>query len=65
MKIGEFILKDVDIVLNEGRNTKKVKVSNTGDRAVQVGSHFHFFEINRCIKFEREQHNRSCKTFRL
>ncbi len=55
MKIGEFILKDVDIVLNEGRNTKKVKVSNTGDRAVQVGSHFHFFEINRCMKFERAE----------
>ena len=51
---GEVILKKEDITLNEGKATKKIKVSNVGDRAVQVGSHFHFFEVNRLLKFDRK-----------
>lgn len=43
---GEVIIKDEDIILNKGRDITKIKVANYGDRAIQVGSHFHFFEIN-------------------
>ncbi len=46
---------DEDIELNAGRATVTLTVSNTGDRAVQVGSHFHFFEVNRALLFEREK----------
>lgn len=52
---GEYILKSDDIVCNEGLETKKVAVLNKGDRPVQVGSHFHFFEINESLDFEREE----------
>lgn len=52
---GEVIVKDEDITLNKGKRTIKLKVSNHGDRAIQVGSHFHFFEVNRQLKFEREK----------
>jgi len=52
---GEIILKDSDIICNEDRNTIKIKVTNTGDRPVQVGSHFHFFEVNREMSFDRER----------
>lgn len=44
-----------DIEINVGRPTVTITVSNTGDRAVQVGSHFHFFEVNRALRFEREK----------
>ena len=44
-----------DIEINAGRATTTLTVSNTGDRAVQVGSHFHFFEVNRALLFDREQ----------
>lgn len=44
-----------DIEINAGRASVTLRVSNTGDRAVQVGSHFHFFEVNRALLFEREQ----------
>ena len=44
-----------DIEINAGRDTVTLRVSNTGDRAVQVGSHFHFFEANRALLFEREK----------
>ncbi len=54
MKIGEIITLDREIELNEGKETKKIMVANTGDRPVQVGSHFHFFEVNRCLSFDRE-----------
>ncbi|CAN5777285.1 urease subunit beta [soil metagenome] len=50
---GELRLADGDIILNEGRDTATATVRNTGDRPVQVGSHFHFFEVNRCLAFDR------------
>ena len=46
---------DNEIEINEGRAKVTLTVSNTGDRAVQVGSHFHFFEVNRALQFDREQ----------
>lgn len=55
MKIGEIIPKDREIVLNEGKETVTVLVANKGDRPVQVGSHYHFFEVNRCLDFDREK----------
>lgn len=50
---GEIITKNTEIILNEGKRTLVIKVENTGDRPVQVGSHFHFFEVNRLLKFDR------------
>jgi urease subunit beta len=44
-----------DIVLNEGRATVTVQVSNTGDRPIQVGSHYHFYEVNPALSFDREK----------
>lgn len=44
-----------DIEINAGRPSATLKVTNTGDRPVQIGSHFHFFEVNRAMRFEREQ----------
>ena len=55
MKIGEIIPLDREITLNEGKPTVTVKVANTGDRPIQVGSHFHFCEVNRYLKFDREK----------
>ena len=55
MKIGEIMPADRDIVLNEGRKTVSITVANTGDRPVQGGSHFHFFEVNRLLKFDRKK----------
>jgi urease beta subunit len=52
---GEYIIKEGEIEINAGRETAVVFVTNTGDRPVQVGSHFHFFEVNRQMKFEREK----------
>jgi urease subunit beta len=52
---GEYRLKKGDIEINEGRATVELLVTNVGDRPVQVGSHFHFFEVNRGLKFVREQ----------
>ncbi len=52
---GEFFIKDGDIICNEGRKTVRVKVTNTGDRPIQIGSHFHFFEVNRMMSFDREK----------
>jgi urease subunit beta len=52
---GEYILKKEDIIANANRPVVKVAVVNTGDRPVQVGSHFHFFEINRQMEFDREK----------
>jgi urease beta subunit len=45
-----YILADEPIELNAGRRTATVTVSNTGDRPIQVGSHFHFFEVNRALR---------------
>jgi urease subunit beta len=51
---GEVIPKDGDIELNQGAVTVTLEVANTGDRPIQVGSHYHFFETNAALKFERE-----------
>ncbi len=51
---GELKTAPGSIELNEGRGTKSLTVENAGDRPVQVGSHFHFFEVNPLLKFERE-----------
>jgi urease subunit gamma/beta len=53
MTPGEYILEDGDIIANEGRAVITVDVANTGDRPVQVGSHFHFFEVNKALDFDR------------
>jgi len=50
---GEYLLADGEIVANEGRSTVELTVANTGDRPIQVGSHFHFFEANKALRFER------------
>ena len=52
---GEYLLADGDIVANAGRRTAELTVANTGDRPIQVGSHFHFFEANRALRFDRAQ----------
>jgi len=54
MKPGEYFLEERDIEANVGRETVKVVVKNSGDRPVQVGSHFHFFEVNSALLFERQ-----------
>ena len=50
---GELFIKDGDIELNKGRKTVTLSVANTGDRPIQVGSHYHFFETNPALRFER------------
>ena len=50
---GEIITKDGDITLNAGRVTCKLTVTNTGDRPIQVGSHYHFAETNPALNFDR------------
>ena len=50
---GEYLLADGDIVANAGRRTVELTVANTADRPIQVGSHFHFFEVNRALRFDR------------
>ena len=52
---GEYILLNKDIECNASRATVRIIVMNTGDRPVQVGSHFHFFEVNRKMEFDREK----------
>jgi urease subunit gamma/beta len=52
---GEVTTEKDDVTLNEGRATITLTVSNTGDRPIQVGSHYHFFETNPALKFERER----------
>ncbi len=52
---GEIIPAAGDIELNAGRDTLTLSVANTGDRPVQVGSHYHFYETNPALKFERER----------
>jgi urease subunit beta len=51
---GELLIEQGDIVLNEGRAVCTVQVANTGDRPIQVGSHFHFFETNPALQFDRQ-----------
>jgi urease subunit gamma/beta len=52
---GEFLIDDGEIVLNEGRSTVTLDVVNTGDRPIQVGSHYSFIEVNRYLSLDREQ----------
>ena len=52
---GEIIPRAGEIELNKGRKTAKLKVANTGDRPIQVGSHYHFFETNAALAFDRKQ----------
>lgn len=54
MKPGEIITAQGTLTLNEGRETKTIKVANTGDRPIQVGSHYHFYETNPGLEFDRE-----------
>lgn len=50
---GEYFLSDAPVMANKGRKTVRVSVSNTGNRPVQVGSHAHFFEVNKALAFPR------------
>ncbi len=58
---GEFLIDDGEHELNAGRATVTVVVSNTGDRPVQIGSHYHFYEVNEALAFDRE----AARGFRL
>ena len=50
---GEWLLAEGPIEINAGRRTLRLSVRNTGDRPIQIGSHFHFFEVNRVLEFDR------------
>jgi urease subunit gamma/beta len=50
---GELIAQDGDVEINAGRGKSEIRVKNTGDRPVQIGSHYHFFEVNRALEFDR------------
>jgi len=52
--VGGYVFADTPITFNESRPSIAIKVRNTGDRPVQVGSHFHFFEVNRALEFDRD-----------
>jgi len=52
---GEMFIQDGEIELNKGRRTVTLTVANTGDRPIQVGSHYHFFETNPALKFDRKK----------
>lgn len=58
---GEYLVEEGEIELNVGRDTLRITVANTGDRPIQVGSHYHFYETNSALQFDRE----STKGFRL
>ena len=60
MKPGEIITAAGEIELNAGRATVTLSVANTGDRPIQVGSHYHFFETNRALSFDRDK-ARGCR----
>ncbi len=51
---GELIASEGELEINDGRNTISITVANTGDRPIQVGSHYHFYETNSALKFDRE-----------
>ncbi|MEC9443559.1 MAG: urease subunit alpha [Pseudomonadota bacterium] len=55
MQAGEYNIQDGDIILNQGRQVQTISVSNTGDRPIQIGSHYHFYEVNDALSFDREQ----------
>jgi urease beta subunit len=50
---GEYFLAPGPVLANDGRQTAELEVTNAGDRPIQIGSHFHFFEVNRSLRFER------------
>lgn len=54
MKVGEIIALNRDIILNENKNTVTIIVANIGDRPIQIGSHYHFFEVNKLLEFDRQ-----------
>jgi len=54
MHPGEYLLEDGDIELNSGLPSARVVIRNTGDRPIQVGSHYHFFEVNSALQFDRK-----------
>lgn len=54
MNPGEVLVTDGDIAINVGRDTLTVEVANTGDRPIQIGSHYHFYEANPALSFDRE-----------
>jgi len=54
MKPGEYFIDEGDIELNVGRETITLSVANSGDRPIQVGSHYHFYETNSALEFDRE-----------
>ena len=54
MKPGEYLLEAGDIAINEGRRAASLVVRHTGDRPIQVGSHYHFHEVNRALVFDRD-----------
>ncbi len=51
---GEYFIEDGKIEINAGRETMEIEVENTGDRPIQVGSHYHFYETNAALRFDRE-----------
>ena len=51
---GEILTADEDIILNANKNAVRILVANTGDRPVQIGSHYHFYEANSALEFDRE-----------
>lgn len=51
---GEYLISSGELTLNAGRKTLKIKVANTGDRPIQVGSHYHFYETNPALEFDRD-----------
>ena len=53
MRPGEILPAEGDVLANAGRRTSQIRVTNTGDRPIQVGSHFHFFEVNKALRFAR------------
>ena len=53
--VGGYVLAKEPIEINDGRPRTTLKVRNTGDRPIQIGSHFHFFEVNRALEFDRGQ----------
>ncbi len=55
MKPGEILCAASEIVANRGRRTCEIVVANAGDRPVQVGAHYHFFEVNKALRFDREK----------
>ncbi len=50
---GEYLLAETPVVANPGRATRELEVANVADRPIQVGSHFHFFEVNKALRFDR------------